>query len=397
MSLKNEINHFKSLKQFALIACPRSGSDYLQSLIDNHDEVLTFNGSFMPYVEFFYKVEPLNENTNLDKFVSQFIIQYFYKFCSSLDFEEGKNDMGESFNESININIVKLKNIIIEYLNIDGLSYKNFIMAVYYAYNKLIDRNMMLSKCILFHPHNLDEAEFFIKDFDKASLLFSIRDLRAGYLSTVEHLINYNKYEYDNLKHIFITIYRCGVDSDFAIKHNKEHLCVRLEDLPHETTLKKLCEYLQINFSETLLTSTFQGHKWNGDKKQKKIYKDEWSENRTYNNWKLKLSERDINIINILFFKKLKHYCYEVEKPSKYQLIKCFFMILLPFKHEKKFFSFKHISKKMNNKIQSKSSKIFYLFEYIYYLKRIIICYKLFFKYFSKKNFDNTFIKPVKH
>jgi len=40
-------------------------------------------------------------------------------------------------------------------------------MAVYFAYNKLIDRNIMLSKCILFHPHNLDEAEFFIKDFDK--------------------------------------------------------------------------------------------------------------------------------------------------------------------------------------------------------------------------------------
>ena len=397
MILKEEIEHFKSLKQFALIACPRSGSDYLQSLIDNHEEVLTFNGSFMPYVEFFYKVENLNEKTNLDKFISKFLLQYFYKFYSSLDFEEGKNDMGENFDDSINIDILKLKKIIIEYLSLEGVNYKNFIMAVYFAYNKLIKRNILLSRIILFHPHNLDEAEYFIKDFENASLLFSIRDLRAGYLSTVENLIDYNEYEFDNIKHIAITFYRCGVDSDFGIKHNKKHICVRLEDLPQEKTLKDLCNFLEIKFSETLLTSTFGGRKWNGDKKQKKIYQDKWSENRTYNDWKNKLSKSDIEIMNILFYRKLKHYCYEVEKPSIPQLIKCFFMILMPLKHEKKYFSLKFIFKKMNNNIYSLSSKIFYILEYIYYIKRVVVSYKLFFNFFSKKKINNKFINPVKY
>ena len=393
MSLKNEIDHFKLLKQYALVACPRSGSDYLQSLIDNHEEILTFNGSFMPYVEFFHKVEKLDENTNLDKFISKFLILYFYKFCTFFDYEEGKHNMGENFSDSINIDLIKLKEIIVEYLIIEGVSYKNFIMAVYFAYNKLINKNIFNCKSILFHPHNLDEAEYFIKDFKEASLLFSIRDSRAGYLSTIENLINYNEYEFDNLKHIAVTIYRCGIDSDLAIKHKKNHLCVRLEDLPREDTLRKLSNFLNINFSKTLLTSTFAGYKWNGDKKQKKLYEDKWSENRTYNGWKSKLSKSDIQIMNILFYRKLKHYNYSVEKPSIYKIIKCFFVIWLPFEHEKKYFSPKFIFQKINSKIQSRSSKIIYFFEYIYYFKRITICYKLYLNFFSKKKINNNFIK----
>ena len=326
MSLRNEINHFISLKQFALIACPRSGSDYLQSLIDNHEEILTFNGSFLPYVEFFNKVEKLNENTNLDKFISKFLIQYFYKFCTALDFEEGKHNMGENFNDSINIDLLELKKIIIEYLNIEGVSYKNFVMAVYFSYNKLINKNILRCKSILFHPHNFNEAEYFIKDFNNASLLFTIRDPRAAYLSTIENLIDYNEYVFDNLKHIATVVFLCGSDSDFAINNKKKYLCVRLEDLPHENTLRKLSDFLHINFSDTLLASTFAGYKWNGDKKQKKLYEDRWSENRTYNNWKSKLSKSDIQTMNILFYRKLKYYNYEVEKPSIYQIIKCFFL-----------------------------------------------------------------------
>ena len=393
MSLKKEIDHFKLLKKYALVACPRSGSDYLQSLIDNHDEILTFNGSFMPYVEFFHKVEELNVNTNLDKFISKFLIVYFYKFCTFFDHEEGKHNMGENFNDSINIDLTKLKETIIEYLNVEGVNYKNFIMAIYFAYNKLINKNIFDCKSILFHPHNLDEAEHFIKDFDEVKLLFTIRDFRAAYLSTVENLINYDQNVFDNLKHITTVVYSCGVDSDLAIKHEKEHLCVRLEDLPHENTLRKLCDFLNINYSNTMKTSTFAGYKWHGDEKQQKKYEDKWIENRTYNNWKNKLTKVDIQIMNILFYRKLRHYNYEVKKPSIFQLIKCFFLILLPLEHEKKYFSFKFILQKLKNSRVSLSLKILFLIEYIYYLKRVVVCYKLYFKFFEKKKFENKYIK----
>ena len=40
--MSKELEHLNKLKPFALITMPRAGSEYLQSLLDGHPEILIF-------------------------------------------------------------------------------------------------------------------------------------------------------------------------------------------------------------------------------------------------------------------------------------------------------------------------------------------------------------------
>ena len=55
MNIDKKIKIFSNLKQYCIVATSRSGSDYLQSL-DNHKEILTFNGYLMVYKNFYPKI-----------------------------------------------------------------------------------------------------------------------------------------------------------------------------------------------------------------------------------------------------------------------------------------------------------------------------------------------------
>ena len=50
---KKYFDHISKLKTYSILATIRSGSDFLQSLCDGHPQIMTFNGNFLPYYEFF--------------------------------------------------------------------------------------------------------------------------------------------------------------------------------------------------------------------------------------------------------------------------------------------------------------------------------------------------------
>ena len=52
--------HLQRLPVYALVTTGRTGSDFLQSLLDSHPGVLTFNGHFAVYSEFFKSSTCLN-------------------------------------------------------------------------------------------------------------------------------------------------------------------------------------------------------------------------------------------------------------------------------------------------------------------------------------------------
>ena len=183
MKVKEKISYFKKLRIFCIVATPRSGSDYFQSLLDGHPEVLTFNGSVGLYVGLFPKINFNNANKqNINLSITKFINIYHDWLCTKNDNSEGKNKMGKSKNEFININLNRFKYAMFNYLNLEGFTKKNFSLAVYFAYNIALGLNFKNKKILLMHPHNLDELVHFSKDFRKSKNIFTIRDQRAGYL-----------------------------------------------------------------------------------------------------------------------------------------------------------------------------------------------------------------------
>ena len=61
----NRFNQIKNLQPFVLVSMGgRSGTDFLQSLLDSHKEVLSFNGHIKLYIEFYHKELLQNQEYN---------------------------------------------------------------------------------------------------------------------------------------------------------------------------------------------------------------------------------------------------------------------------------------------------------------------------------------------
>ena len=93
---KKYFDHILKLKTYSILATLRSGSDFLQSLCDGHSQIMTFNGNFIPYSEFFSDPNFFNKKKeNLNLTVDKFIYKYFHKLNSRYDFLEKKYLMGD--------------------------------------------------------------------------------------------------------------------------------------------------------------------------------------------------------------------------------------------------------------------------------------------------------------
>ena len=247
MKVKEKISYFKKLRIFCIVATPRSGSDYFQSLLDGHPEVLTFNGSVLLYVSFFSKINFKNDNEkNINYSIKKFVNFYYDWLCTKKDKAEGKNKMGRNKNEYININLKKFKYAMFNYLILEGFTKKNFSLAVYFAYNFSLGLNFKNKKILLMHPHNLDELTHFSKDFSECKYIFTMRDQRAAYLSTIYNLADRFPKRFFDLRHHYITMYRCLVHSSYGDKLRLKYTCIRLEDLPHKNSLISISKFLKI-------------------------------------------------------------------------------------------------------------------------------------------------------
>ena len=132
MKIKKKISYFKNLRKFCIVATPRSGSDYFQSLLDGHPEVLTFNGSVGLYVHFFPKIDFKNHNLkNIKNTINKFVKTYKNWLYTKHDRREGKNKMGINKNEFININLKKFKYAMLHYLIAEGFKKKFFFSCLF--------------------------------------------------------------------------------------------------------------------------------------------------------------------------------------------------------------------------------------------------------------------------
>ena len=72
------MTHLQSLPMVALVTTGRTGSDFLQSLLDSHPQVATFNGHFAVYSEFFsraltFSVVDGQAADAADEFIGQYL------------------------------------------------------------------------------------------------------------------------------------------------------------------------------------------------------------------------------------------------------------------------------------------------------------------------------------
>ena len=343
----------------------------------------------MLYKKFFKNVN-FNDRSiqNINKTIKSFSKSYLYLLDTRKDKEEGKNRLGKNKNDYININVKKFNKLMLIFLQHKGFSSKNFTLGVYFSYNCCLNVNFKNKEILLMHPHNWDELLLFIKDFKNEKFIITVRDQRAAYYSSIYNLSTFNPKQFYNLSHHFVTLYILLNFNRIIKKFNLNHFCIRLEDLPHKKTLKLFTKKIKIKYLNSLTTSTFAGKLWNGDEKQKKIYKTTWSVNRTYNGWKTKLTENDKFLINFIMSPILKNLIYDKINRSVFDHLKFLIVVSLPMKFESQIL--KKNLKKILLKKNKKNNLMKLLLNFFYYLRRVALFIKHYFINIIFGNFNKT-------
>lgn len=385
------MRHLQALPMVGLITTGRTGSDFLQSLLDSHPQVATFNGHFLVYTEFYAQSICLRqESPNVADVVDEFVGRYIYKLVSRYDIQEGKDRLGEMHNESFRVDTTEFRGHVVGLMGALPFSTKNFLLAVYGAYNLCLRHDLEATKIIFHHPHLLEELPGFMRDFPEAALVFTTRDPRANFVSHVEHFRSYYK-ENDNEQHIYNCLLMMLEDSLPGKRLGIRYTATRLEDLPRESTLLEFSRWLGIDYDEVLLKSTWAGLDWHGDRLSKKVFQSRgWSEKRTENNWESRLGAMEQYVFNFIMNSRLRHYRYKWKTVNWFDAIAVFFLIPLPMRYERYYFSLGYLCSVWRE--QRRSIKLQLMLAPFFYMKRVALCYRFYYSELLGRPFDGHWI-----
>lgn len=275
----NTLTYLNNVNLILVHPIGRSGSVFLQSLFDGHRDVLMF-----PALGTIYSKIPkivFDITSFLDEFIesnkSIFDSSYGY-FGLGVSFVSGK--FGGTGEENLVVDSSKFKREALRLLKLGGfgergLSRLDLFKIVHIAYSAVArGEQPTTTKYILYHPHNSEEFPLLIDEWPSIRFLFTLRDPRQNWASwkkviairtgialifhpKIEMLncqINHSS-EMSNLKEVYE---RVGKNQLRLIELQQLHAS-------NKVLLKKLCAWLELEFDDVLLKSTFNGKVWNGN------------------------------------------------------------------------------------------------------------------------------------
>lgn len=253
----------------------RSGSIFLQSLLDDHPSIVMFPGAYICRYSVFWNIYgnllPLQI---LGKFADVFAYVFDANLHGKLSVvpvymgkELGFCEVGDDKKESICINknefIDKCKKLIGVSNKISSMCFFQIIHSAYTSCVKSSTEKLDLP-IILYQIHEVDRNEilFFLKDFPNSLFIQVVRDPVQSLGSMVKSGLKMKVLSIDLLLSQLDNIFLGG--TPVFEEYRDRSFVVRLEDIhdnPYNTLLN-ITEWLGIPWHDNLLTSTFNGKKW---------------------------------------------------------------------------------------------------------------------------------------
>ena len=333
-----QMQRLQQLPACGLVTTGRTGSDYLQSLLDSHPEVLTFNGSLAFYKECWRSSVCRTAATfEIEDLVDEFIGRFIHRLKSKYDVVERKHQLGPSDDQCLSIDTQVFRGHAVGLLRGSDATSRNVLIALYGAYSLCLGQSLSSKSVLFHHAHHLDELDFFLEDFPQASILVTTRDPRANFVSGIENWRDFNR-DSDNERHLYWYIKRILEDSTPCSSRQRRYAAVRLEDLPKSRVMGDLCRWLGISEDDCLTVSTWGGLEWHGDALSKRRYDSRGSNpDQTRNGWESRLGRVDKYVLNHIMFYRLKHYGYPHREIRWWDAFLVFFLLALPLKYERRF------------------------------------------------------------
>jgi hypothetical protein len=321
-----------NINLIALMAYGRAGSLLIQSLFDSHPNVLT-----LPYAGAMLSLIPASItdlNRQIDWFIKRFPIVFdtsgggYFGDVKDLGAGNFGPDGDEDLRVCPTIFKEKLLGLVNEYCTIDSnrrLSRKEFFILVHIAYGLCL-RSFNVTEiryiCYHTHTHDHDEWQTMLEDFPELYFIGMTRDPRQDWLSWKKI---YAWRVQRDVPPIFLVLHEnnnyskgCYELSRLVERLKDDHIrIIDLEKL-HISNIKAmthLCSWLNVEFDECLLQSTFNGRQWHGNATNGKRTS-ALNPNMTRDTWRKELPDHDLRIICSLVPGSIKYFGYDKENPA---------------------------------------------------------------------------------
>lgn len=258
----------------------RGGSIFMQSLLDGHPNIAT-----LPSFGSFYSKIPKKIYTNknffseeLEKFITknQNIFDtskgYFGKgagYTSGLFGKESKDHIVTDV-DTFKKKIFEIKNKYFQ--NKDFISRPHFFSLIYLSFHAIYYGSFDKIKFLSYHPHNFFELRYLIKDYPNLYFIGMSRNSLSDWNSWKKVLsIRLNtKIHKINLLHAFNNSYFYSRDTYLfsLIKdkiNNKKIIDLIFLHQQNIHLIKKICDWLEIDFHNNLTKSTLCNKEWAGN------------------------------------------------------------------------------------------------------------------------------------
>lgn len=381
----------ENLPWCALVTTGRVGSDLFQSLLDSHPEIFVFNGalpfhtfwrnSFCVQSEQIFSAEDL-----LDEFIGNFI----YKLKSKYDRMENKAYLGENRNQSLAVDLATFRKHCIGLIQLKPLTSRYFLQAVYLSYSLCLNDDLNQKKIFFHHVHHIWKLDSYLEDFPHSKVISMTRDPRATYVSGVENRRNYSA-KANQQKSVFFILNRVIEDAQELKNKNLDFIVLKLEDLGEKDILIEICRWLGVSYNECLQHSTWGKLRWWGDRVSISVPPREqrgFSKAMINNKWRSKLGKIDKYVLNYLLQKRLIFFDYEHQGIRFFDHVLVFFLLIIPTSYE-----LNHLSPSYFYKCIKMKNYKFIAYSFIYYPKRILLFYNLYFKNWGEAFFLPKFYK----
>ncbi|MCL4418278.1 MAG: hypothetical protein M1365_16610 [Actinobacteria bacterium] len=298
----------KNYKLVVIRACGRSGSIFLQSLFDNHPQILMFPMVFPFYYHWniFYGSEKHTLSSLLAYFLNKTDIKYL--FCketpkSYICIDKKSRKFEFKINQAIFI-----KNIN-NALTVRGINFptrKEFLVILHEAYAKTTGIKLADKKVILLHEHGSYRFEDPNKDFNNVLNIVTVREPHNSYASFVKYRIAIGSILGPIYNIVDMNAWVSGFINSFvyARKFPKKLLFIKTEDLNSNPRkqIDKLINKFRIKFHPSLLKSTYAGYPKFSDISAFDNKKSAFNtKGMNKNRWENLCSKREIAIIDTIF------------------------------------------------------------------------------------------------
>ena len=234
-----------------------SGSLYLHSLLDSHPQIMTIPG--VPILDTIINGSFDTEQLALNAFIDA-NVHFFDTSKRTLadNSTSGLYRLGENADEGIVTDQTLFKQYFMECIYNEKCIPRNIIFSLYYAYAASHGIDLNKIKVVLFHPHNIGDTIAMNDLFPGSKYLVTIRDPIRAYHSRLKRMKD--KAKVRNIAHSHLYLLINDANNIFELLQKKLSMrIVKIEDFAEHSyfLIRKLCEYLNINYDSSLEISSF--------------------------------------------------------------------------------------------------------------------------------------------